>query len=342
MSVETPFGKPSPGDASEIAPGVWMLSIPVPFPPGFQNAFAFEDEIDGRAAWTIVDPGLAAAEGFWRQALAAELRALPIGRVIATHHHPDHIGCAGWMRRAHGAPLLTTRTAWLYARMLQLDAWDEPPDESIAFYRKLGFSAAMLGRYRDRAKFNFSVLVAPLPLGFHRLIQGDVIDIGSRRFQAQIGNGHAPEHLVLVSETDDLVIAGDQILLTISPNIGVYATEPFADPLGEWLTSCADFSRRLGDERLILPGHGPAFYGAPERLQTILAKHRDRLDALEDYLEEPRRVVDCFEVLFSRRIDGAAEGLAAVEAAAHLNHLEATGRAFRETVDGVDLWRSKQ
>ena len=34
---------------------------------------------------------------------------------------------------------------------------------------------------------------------------------------------------------EPLVIAGDQVISSISPNLGVYATEPEADPVQDWL-----------------------------------------------------------------------------------------------------------
>lgn len=322
----------------EVAPGVRALVNFVPFPPGVQNAVVLEDEIDGRAGWTVVDPGLRSGEPFWRDMLAGPLGDRPVLRVIATHHHPDHIGLAGWLQSEHGAALWTTRTAWLFARMLNLDAPPEPPLEAIAFYRRAGFDDAMIDAYRARQKFNFNVTVAPLPLGFQRIAEGDVIEIGARRFKVEVGHGHAPEHAILVSQSDDLVIAGDMALPKISPNIGVYPTEPRADPLGEWLDSCARLSGVLTDDQLVIPGHGPVFRGASSRMRRIAQIHEERLGVLAAHLAEPRRVVDCFAALFRRKIDAAAQGLATVEAIAHLNHLEAAGRARREDRDGVDYW----
>ena len=49
-------------------------------------------------------------------------------------------------------------------------------------------------------------------------------------------------------------------------------------------------------------------------------------------------MVDCFGVLFGRRIDDSIFGLASSEALAHLRHLELTGRAARETREGVWWW----
>jgi hypothetical protein len=55
-------------------------------------------------------------------------------------------------------------------------------------------------------------------------------------------------------------------------------------------------------------------------------------------VEEPRRAVDCFGVLFARTVDDSILGLATGEALAHLRHLETTGRATRENREGVDYY----
>lgn len=337
--IETPFGEIAAGEIREIVAGVWIVSNPVSFPPGSQNGFAFEDEVDGRAAWTIVDPGFRKAEGAWLEALAGPLARLPVGRVIATHHHPDHIGAAGALQSRFDAPLVTTRTAWLLARMLQLDAWTEPPEESRSFYLRAGFDAEMIARWEVRAKTNFSVTVAPMPLGYERIAEGDRIAIGPRMFRVEIGHGHAPEHAVFVSETDDLVVGGDQLLPLISPNISVYPTEPDEDPLGAWLESCARLAGIIDDGRLILPGHGPVFRGASARLRSVVAKHERRLQRLYDGLAEPARAVDTWRHLFGRPIPPAAEGLATGEALSHLHHLRTRGLIARREVDGAHWWR---
>ena len=63
-----------------------------------------------------------------------------------------------------------------------------------------------------------------MPLGYTRIQQGQSIDIGGRSWDIHIGNGHAPEHMrPSGAATTNLVISGDQILSSISPNIGVYA-----------------------------------------------------------------------------------------------------------------------
>ena len=115
--------------------------------------------------------------------------------------------------------------------------------------------------------FNFADCVAPLPLGFNRMSDGDTISIGGRLWDIRMGNGHAPEHATFWSRDDNLVIGGDQLLPSISANLGVYATEPEADPVAEWLEACERFMPFARDDQLVLGGHKLPFTGLPLRLR---------------------------------------------------------------------------
>jgi hypothetical protein len=54
----------------------------------------------------------------------------------------------------------------------------------------------------------------------------------------------------------------------------------------------------------------------------------------------PAAPVDCFPILFGRKIDDSIIGLATGEAMAHLRRLELEGRAVRELRDGT-AWFSQ-
>lgn len=332
-AIHHPFpDAPAEGEATEVADGILWMRLPLPMALDHVNVFAL-DEAD---SWTLVDTGLSTrkAKALWEVLLAGPLGGRPVRRVIVTHHHPDHIGLAGWFQ-AQGAELVTTRTAWLYARMLCLDVQDRPGPQQIGFYRRLGIDEAALARRASERPFNFADVVEPLPLGFTRIAEGSRIEAGGRHWLVRIGDGHAPEHATLWS--GDLVLGGDQLLPGISANIGVYPTEPEADPLADWLDSCRGFQAHARDEQLILPGHKLPFIGLPFRLDQMIDNHLGALDRLVAFLDQPRRAVDCFLPLFKREITGAEQGLALVEALAHLNHLRATGRASR-TLDKDGAW----
>jgi glyoxylase-like metal-dependent hydrolase (beta-lactamase superfamily II) len=327
---------PEAGKAIEVAPGVIWMRLPLPMALDHVNIFAL-DEGD---SWTVIDTGFDSkrSRAIWGDLLAGPLAGKPVSRIVVTHYHPDHIGLAGWFQ-AQGAELLTTRTSWLYARMLCLDEQATPLPEQVAFWRAAGMPADLLAQRMAERPFNFADVVTPLPIGFTRLQEGQVIAMGGRRWTVRIGNGHAPEHATFWSLDDNLVLGGDQLLPSISANIGVYPTEPDADPLAEWLASCAGFAPHAQDNQLILPGHKLPFTGLPLRLRQMAENHHGALDRLRKHLVTPRTAAGCFLPVFKRDITGAAYGLALVEAVAHLNHLLHKGEVCRTMGhDGAWQW----
>lgn len=339
--IRTPFPEaPAPGQALELAPGILWLRLPLPMALDHVNCYALDDG-DG---WTILDTGFDSRKtrALWESIMAGPLQGRPIRRLVVTHHHPDHIGLAGWFQ-SMGAELVTTRTAWLFARMLTLDVQDRPRPETIAFWKAAGMDPALLARRANERPFNFADVVAPMPLGFTRIKEGDHIRMGGRDWLVRIGHGHAPEQATFWSLSDNLILGGDQLLPGISPNLGVYATEPGADPVSDWIASCESFQPHARPDHLVLPGHKLPFTGLPFRLTQMIDNHKGALARLVSHLDQPRTAADCFAPLFKRAISEGEYGLALVEAVAHLNHLHKAGRISRRPqADGGDLWQRTQ
>lgn len=335
LTAETP---PVTGQVVELASGIYWARLPLPMQLDHVNVYVLADD-DG---WTVIDTGFESrrSRAAWQALLDGPLAGRPVRRVIATHHHPDHMGLAGWFI-AQGAELWTSRTAWLMARMQILDVQELPTPEAIAFWRHAGMDPDLLLKRSQERPFNSADRSHPLPPGFTRLVEGQQIRIGTRNWHIRMGNGHAPEHVTLWSENDDVVIGGDQLLPSISPNLGVYPTEPLADTVGDWLESCQRLSVHARPSQLVLPGHGLPFTGLPERLGQLIENHHSALARMVDALkQQPRTTVGCFDILFRRRIDGDVYGLALVEAVGHINHLVAQGLVWQTgtTAEGAALW----
>lgn len=329
---------PAEGEAHEIAPGVLWIRMPLPFKPDFVNCYALEQN-DG---WTLVDTGIDSrrSRAIWDSLLAGPLGGRPVPRIVVTHHHLDHMGLAGWFQ-ARGAQLITSRTAWLMARMAILDVQERPTPQAIAFWTRAGMPPEMIAERAAERPFNMADHAAPLPPGYRRLAEGDTITLGGRRWLARMGEGHAPEHLTLWSQDDDLVIGGDQLLASISPNLGVYPTEPDADTIGAWLDSCRAFQPHARPGQLVLPGHKSPYRGLPTRLLQLIENQQAALDRLLAGLRQhPRTTVGCFDLLYRRMIGKPEFGLALAEAQGHVNHLRATGRLWPagQTPEGATLW----
>jgi glyoxylase-like metal-dependent hydrolase (beta-lactamase superfamily II) len=329
---------PAPGEAIAVAEGVLWMRLPLPMALTHVNVYALDDG-DG---WTVVDTGLMSARTreAWAVLLDGPLRGRPVTRVVVTHHHPDHAGLAGDFV-ARGATLAMTRSAWLLTRMLTLDEQAVPPPESMAFYRRAGLSPERLERMASSRPFNFADCVAPLPLGYARLIEGQTITMGGRVWDIRMGHGHAPEQATFWSRDDALVLGADQLLPDISPNLGVYPTEPEADTVTDWLESCTALRDHAREDQLVLPGHKLPFTGLPHRLDRLIANHHGALKRLEAALETPLTAPETFAALYQRGIGDGEYGLALAEAIGHLNHLHQTGRARRWLADdGAWRWQA--
>lgn len=323
-----PLGDPPPaGVAREIAPGVFWVRMPLPFALQWINLWLLRDG-DG---WTIVDTGVAMEQSreHWRAIFDSTLDGKPVKRVICTHMHPDHMGLAGWIVRKFDAEFWMSRLEYITGRMLVADTGREAPEEGVRFYRAAGWDEDALDSYKIRFG-GFGKAVSRVPDTFHRICDGDVIDIDGRPWRVVTGNGHSPEHVCLWQEELKLFISGDQVLPRISSNVSVFPTEPDGDPLSDWINSCKKLRAAMPGDVLVMPAHNEPFHGLHERLDNLVDGHERSLSRIEDRLRQsPRRAIDLFGALFARKIGPDLLGMATGEAIAHANCLIARGRARR-------------
>lgn len=328
--------RPSPAEAIEVAPGVLWLRFALPFQLDHVNVYVLRDG----EGWTVIDTGLRTPDSMaaWETALDEALEALPINRLICTHMHPDHIGLAGWLCERSGAPLLMSRLEYVTARMLMAEEAGDAPQDGERYYCAAGWSEDQIDRWK-RDYGGFAKGVSPMPRSYRRLSDGDVLQIDGQAWTVVVGSGHSPEHVCLWRRSDDIFIAGDQILPRISSNVSVWPTEPDADPLGDWMDSLVRLRGLLPEATFILPSHGEPFFGVHARLDALKRGHETALKRLERTLRQPSRVIDGFSAVFGRAVGDGVLGMATGEAQAHLNYLEKRGRAQRtRDENGVDWW----
>ncbi|MDE2463514.1 MAG: MBL fold metallo-hydrolase [Alphaproteobacteria bacterium] len=341
QNLDYPFTeRPETGSSIEVVPGVHWVRMRLPFQLNHINLWLLEDG-DG---WTVVDTGVRdepTAEA-WRQLFDRVMAGRPVKRVIVTHLHPDHVGMAGWLVRRFGCMLWMSRTDYLLCRNLCFDTGLEAPEEGIRFYKAAGFPPDALEQYRTRFG-GFGKGVYHLPNSYHRISDGEEIRIGKYTWQVVVGRGHSPEHACLWCRSAGVFISGDQILPRISSNVSLFPTEPDANPLQDWLDSCAKLERLVPDDELILPSHNEPFRGARQRLRELIEGHEANLSALHALCREPKRAVDCFPALFRSRITAGNFGMATGESLAHLSCLIARGQMRRDAdAQGVDWYISQK
>lgn len=98
-------GGPAPGLERSIEPVVAGIVGRVPLlTPTLPPATHTNAWILGEERLTVVDP--ASPWDGPRADLAQALEGRRVERIVLTHHHPDHVGAAAWLRARTGAPIL--------------------------------------------------------------------------------------------------------------------------------------------------------------------------------------------------------------------------------------------
>jgi glyoxylase-like metal-dependent hydrolase (beta-lactamase superfamily II) len=328
--------QPETGSTMELAPGLYWLRMHLPFSLAHINLWL----LDEGESWSVIDTGVATDEckNIWKETFAGTMQGRPISRVVATHLHPDHIGCAGWLSDRFDAPLWMSRDEYLLARILVADTGRATPQEGDRFYTAAGFKSDQLDFYHKMFGL-FGKYVAGLPEAFHRLSDKDRPRIGKYQWEVIVGKGHSPEHVCLYCDELNILVSGDQLLPTISSNVSVFPTEPDADPLADWLTSLHMLKTRVPEDVLVLPAHGKPFRGAHFRLDELIFEHEESLEKLESFCAEPRRAVDVFPALFKSKINTGNLIMATGESIANLNYLRNRQRmAVERDSSGVDWY----
>jgi glyoxylase-like metal-dependent hydrolase (beta-lactamase superfamily II) len=174
-----------------------------------------------------------------------------------------------------------------------------------------------------------------------RLMQdGDLTQFGDRQWRWLESGGHAHGHFCLQSGAPEpLLIAGDQVLPTISPNIGLTPLTPDPNPLATYLQSLQRLAQ-LDATTLVLPSHGRPFLGLAARAAELRAHHERQLAKLFVACREPLTAFQCLPVLYRRPQRGFNLFLALGEALAHLEYLACSGQFARQVDHSVTRYRS--
>lgn len=321
---------------TEIAPGILWLRTRLPFALDHINIWILDDG----DCWTVIDAGVgnAATRALWEDLLAGPLAGRPVGRVLITHFHPDHIGQAGWLVEATGAPLLMSRTEWLMARMLALDTSEGFIEAGRRLDRAAGLAADLVQARAERGNLYRRAVTLP-PASYTQIGAGDRLEAAGSSWEVIIGEGHAPEQVTLFSAGRQILIAADQLLPRITPVVGVWPNAPGGDPLGNFLRSIERY-RHLPEDTLVLPSHGRPYRGPGVRIDELHEHHEERLGLTLELCREPATAVQIMRGLFTRELDLQHIGFAVAETLAHLNRLKNEGLLLREPDrEGVWLYR---
>ncbi len=216
------FGK------AKVDAGMTMLTEP--FVHDFVRANMWH--LEGRDADLLVDTGMGIC------ALAPQIE-MPAGKpliVVATHIHLDHVGSLHEFPLRMGPRMSAAR----------FETMDDAVTYAYMFHNLDGAVSKLPAK--DWTSANYRIPPAPLT---RSLDEGDVVDLGDRKFRVLHLPGHSPDSIALFDEADGLFFAGDAIY-------DGWLIDDLAD------SSKADYRRTM--QRLLdLPirvghgGHGPSF-----------------------------------------------------------------------------------
>ena len=308
---------PAPGDVTKIADGLFWARLPLPFRLNHVNVWLLE-EADG---WSVIDTGCAtpAIRACWEKLLDGPMRGEAVRRLIATHGHVDHIGLAGWLVDRFGAEFVGTFGEWVWARISHAR---DVPGSNLEHHRFLighGFDEAG-AEFMLKSRHRFMDLSSTIPGAITEIRDGQTFRMGQRDWTVMVTRGHAFEHAAFYCEHENILIAGDHLLPTITPVIAVYEMLPRADPLGDYLDSFKQFAD-IPNDALVLPSHGMPYRGIHTRIQQLNDHHAERLDATIGHLRRPQNALALSKAMFPH-IEGPENvGFALGEVLAHINYL---------------------
>ncbi|MDK3016045.1 MBL fold metallo-hydrolase [Pseudodonghicola flavimaris] len=314
---------PAEGELVEITPGILWTRFALPFRLNHVNVYFLKDD-DG---WLIVDTGIDMPETrtAWRNLLSGALKGETITGLIVTHHHPDHIGLAGWLCDTLQIPLMTSQATFLAT----MTYFNSPELLAASIYTRFFVSHGMsreIAALVSVQGHEYMRMLSKPPFTYRRLAAGDVLKVGGRDFHVLSGDGHCPEQLMLHLPEENILLAADQVIEKISPNISVMAIEPDGNPLGAFIRSLSALAADLPAETLVLAGHRLPFLGLQQRCAELIAHHDHRCDLIrEETAVQPMSAADLVPVLFRQELSPHEMSFAFSEVLAHMNYLAADG-----------------
>ena len=316
---------------THLLEGIDGIRVSVPWALDHVNCWLLEEPGVPDSAGTLVDTGIknSATRDFWQDTFSE----LSPHRLLVTHYHPDHAGLAGWFHE-RGCSCYSHR----FEIALMHDLWATDSEAYVQefsnWYLRHGLDEPHIRTVRKIGQgYRATVVEPPEPSLWEMLSAGDKIQLGSRLFEVMTGHGHAPAMLMFFCRAENLLIAADQVLPKISPNISLYPGTADQNPLGSFLGSL-DKLLCLPENTLVLPSHGDPFMGLHQRVYALQEHHEEQLNKLRKNCTAPVQASDVLTTLFSRKLDAQQMTFALGEAIAHLRFLASTGELVEQQESG--------
>jgi glyoxylase-like metal-dependent hydrolase (beta-lactamase superfamily II) len=308
----------------EIRPDLYRMQIPLPNSPlKYLNAYV----VRSTERNLIIDTGLNRKE--CQEAMQTGLEELNIELAktdfFITHLHADHFGLVG---------KLVSGTSKIFfnrpeTELIEAKIGWEP---MVTYAGKNGFPENELRlALESHPGHKFSADWIP---DLNVLREGDDIRVGVYQFRCVFTPGHSMGHMCLYEPNQKILIAGDHILIDITPNIQCWSDN--GNPLKSYFMSLDKVSKLEID--LTLPGHRRVIQDPMARITALKEHHHRRLEEVVSILRHGPQ--HAFQVASQMTWDLEADSwedfpriqkwFATGEALAHLRYLEEEGTICRE------------
>ncbi len=255
---------------NEVIPGIFHLPLPIPN-PGLDHVNSYLVRADSELL--LVDTGWDTPEVF--DSLKAQLdeigaRFEDISQIVITHVHVDHYGLAGRLKQLSQAKISLhyVEKDFIESRYMNMD---NLLHQIAEWLRINGVPADELADLQTASMALRKLAIPTMP--DVTLRGGETINFGSFTFRVLWTPGHSPGHISLYEPQRKVLISGDYILPTITPNIGLHP-QSSANPLDDYLNSL-NTTKEL-EVSLILPGHEHPFTGLRPRIEELIHHHGER------------------------------------------------------------------
>lgn len=310
--------------------GIAQVTIPLPFRLNHIHCYLARQNHND---WTVIDTGLYRQETVdtWQKAFSQHgLNEKDITKIIVTHYHPDHFGYAGHLQKQTSADVAMGKVAYQRGK----ENWtEEQQKRSEKFYFQAGMEEKVLKELVEHDG-SFFPMVRPFPNVTHFLQEGDTMEIGELTFHALYTPGHEEGHFCFYQPEEKILFSGDHLLKKITPNIS-YLGFGDENPLATYLSSLEKMNQL--EINWVLPGHGPVFSNARERIQEIMEHHQVRIVETYEALKGEMTAFQISKALFQRELTIHEERFALGETFSHLAYLLEKGE-IKKTPDVQGVW----
>jgi glyoxylase-like metal-dependent hydrolase (beta-lactamase superfamily II) len=328
---------------TEIIPGIHWIKLPMINSDGSDLDFVNAYVIRGNSGYLLVDSGWNTDASF--AALKKGMAEIgsdikDISQILVTHVHPDHYGMAGRVKKLSGASLAMHHIdqGFIDSRYVNMEPLINQIDRLLLAN---GVPSKMIASLSQATVGLEQYVVVTYPdITLH---DSETVTTGLFTFKVIWTPGHSSGHICLYEPEKKILLSGDHVLPSITPNVSVNP-QAIENPLGRYIDSLNELKRL--DVEIVLPGHEKPFTGFKKRIDKILQHHEQRNGEILTALGNKPRTSFQIAQEVSWGLKGSWQSLpdfhkrmAILETLAHLEMMASRGQVDRLPGEDIMLFR---